>query len=434
MPGSARVEGVVVGYAFETAGEPVARTQHGVRGPASPLARRASAGSLVFLFLLPAPVATAFPSAAGNQGARALASPADRPHRVWVEREAFVMGTRLRLRIAGADRAAALRASEAAMEAISETDDLLSTWRAGTALADFNAAPIGHRVPVSAPLADLLDEVAAWTRETRRAFDPAVGALVDAWNLRGIGRVPSPTELERALDSSGPRCFDLEARERRARRLCPEGWLDSGGFGKGAALRRARRALESTGARSALLDFGGQQLAYGPSDRGSAWAVDVAHPARRHQPVARIRVTEGSVATTGQSERAILTPAGRFGHVIDPRSGHPVPAWGSVTVVAHDPLTADILSTALFVMGPSEGLEWLDERPDIPALFLVDGPRGVEIRASGAMRSLLQEEPTADRRATPARPRPIRGSAEGTLQRRDRFTPQTKGSPCRPCI
>jgi thiamine biosynthesis lipoprotein len=56
--------------------------------------------------------------------------------------------------------------------------------------------------------------------------------------------------------------------------------------------------------------------------------------------------------------------------VLDPRTGMPVPAWGSVTVVAADALAADALSTALFVMGPEAALAWARSRADIGVLVL----------------------------------------------------------------
>lgn len=311
----------------------------------------------------------------------------------WIEREAHVMGTRLGIRVSAADRAAAIRASEAALRAVREVEDRLSTWREGTDLAALNGAPKDRFVSVAGPLLHLLEEALRWSEETRGAFDPAVGALVDAWDLRGAGRRPSAIELERALASTGRRCFELAPRRGEARRRCPAAWLDAGGFGKGAALREARTALMKAGARAALLDFGGQQLALGRPEGSVAWPVAVAHPSRRARPALRLRVGDGSVATTGQSERGIATDDGRVGHVLDPRSGRPVPAWGSVTVVADDPLVADVLSTALFVMGPSAGMEWLRDRPGMAVLFLVEERGGLSVRVSAAMRPLLVGAP-----------------------------------------
>ncbi len=57
---------------------------------------------------------------------------------------------------------------------------------------------------------------------------------------------------------------------------------------------------------------------------------------------------------------------------------------GSVTVWHRRALVADILSTALFVMGPDEGLRWAEAR-GIAACYLVPDttPRGLDAGDSG---------------------------------------------------
>lgn len=319
---------------------------------------------------------------------------------MWVDRTAYAMGTLLRVRVAAADRPAAVAASEAALEAVRGTEERLSTWRAGTELAVLNEAPAGRPVRVSPDVFGLLEEVAEWTRATGGAFDPAVGALVDAWDLRGAGRRPTAAELERARAASGLGCFELEPGSATVRRLCPRAWLDAGGFGKGAALREARRALVSAGGRAAVLDFGGQQVAFGEASILPSRSLALAHPSRRAEPVLRLPWSSGSAATTGQSERGTETPEGRVGHVLDPRTGRPVPSWGSVTVLAEDPLTADVLSTALFVMGPEAGLAWAEERGEIEALFLVDRGEEPTVLATRPMRARLASRTPASDGAT----------------------------------
>lgn len=162
--------------------------------------------------------------------------------------------------------------------------------------------------------------------------------------------------------------------------------MDSGGFGKGAALRSVEAVLRAAGICAALVDFGGQGLAVGSSPEGppsGGWTIGVAHPAQRLVPVRELVVRDRSVSTSGQSERP--------GHILDPRSGRPVPAWGSVTVVAPDPMVADILSTALFVMGPEAGPRWADDRSDFGALFLILRHGRVEARWNHSMEPFLKE-------------------------------------------
>ena len=75
----------------------------------------------------------------------------------------------------------------------------------------------------------------------------------------------------------------------------------------------------------------------------------------------------------------------------------PVEPWGSVTVVAADAMTADILSTALLVLGPDEALRWAERRDDVGVLVLVERGHGVEPRWNRAMEQYLAGHTTSTR-------------------------------------
>ncbi len=322
-------------------------------------------------------------------GAALLAGAAWGSGAVWVEREAHVMGTRLQARVAVGEATRGIAAIEAAFDAVRRADRLLSTWRDDSEIHRLNAAPPGRPVALPPALLGLLAETDRWRRVTRGAFDPGVGPLVDAWDLRGAGRVPQPAELNRALAAAGLAGFTLDTVAGTALRRRAGSWVDTGGFGKGAALREARAALLAHGARTAVLNFGGQVLALGAGERGQGWRVPVAHPARRGEPAALLVLRDRSAATTSQSERFVVVGDATFGHVLDPRNGRPVAPWGSVTVVAADPLVADVLATALFVMGPERGLDWLAGHDDVAALFLIRRGDALERRWSAPMEAYL---------------------------------------------
>lgn len=302
-----------------------------------------------------------------------------------VERTAWLMGTTLRARVCAASRAEGVEAIDRAFSRVRSLEARLSTWRADSELSRLNNAPPGRWVPLSAPTAALLAEVRGWIATTNRAFDPAVGAAIDAWGMRGAGRHPSPAELAAARAATGPEAWELAPTDGRAEdvvraRRATGVRLDAGAFGKGAALRLAEAELRSAGLAWTLLDFGGQ-LTLWSHDPGDRWSIGVADPERRDRTIARLRVGSASIATTGTSERSVQVDGEHRGHVIDPRTAAPVPAWGSVTVVADDPLTADVLSTALFVLGPDAALRWpaggtLEEAPGVLVLeSAADGPR-----------------------------------------------------------
>jgi thiamine biosynthesis lipoprotein len=281
-------------------------------------------------------------------------------HATPVERRVVLMGTVLEIEVEAPDRASALAASEKAVKAVEAAEARLSTWRDDTELARLNRAPVGERFPLSDHLAAELSAARRCWQETGGAFDPAVGPLVKAWGLRTGGhKTPSPAELAAAVAAS--RMDGLRLEEGAAVRERADLVLEEGGFGKGAGLDDAVAALAADPAVSrATLNFGGQVAVF--SRRPDSWTVPVAHPRQRERPVAELTVGKGSVSTSGTSEH------GR--HILDPRTGEPAPEIGSVTVWTDGALTADCLSTGLYVMGPEAAMRWAETHPDVEVLIL----------------------------------------------------------------
>ena len=302
----------------------------------------------------------------------------------WFAREAFLMGTTLSASVSAHSRESSFLATDSAFAAVRRVDDVINDWRSDTDLARLNQADPGLPVTLDPALGAYLDEVLDWTRRTGAAFDPGIGSLVTAWDLRGTGHIPVDSILRQAREHSGLDRFFPDSTSRLARRPDQSSWIDAGGFGKGAALRAARDQLIRLGTHGAILNFGGQILVLGDT----TLLVEVAHPRYRFQPAASLRLHNASASTTSQSERFVTVRGRQLGHVLDPRTGTPVPAWGSVTVVHADPMVADILSTALFVMGPEEGMRWLEGRR-IAALFLDSTGDSLAVRASATMQLIL---------------------------------------------
>ena len=293
-------------------------------------------------------------------------------------REAFVMGTRVVLTTYAATRAHGLQRLEQMLEVIERTDAELSTWRPDSEVSRLNAAAGGGPQRLTLAMCRLLTNVDRLVSETEGTFDPAVGSLVQVWDLHGLGRVPSGDDLDVARARSGWQRIRLD--RERCTLAQPSGVLiDVGAFGKGEALDRVRTELSD--AWPWLIDLGGQVAVSGVPPGGDGWPVNVAHPRARGTSAASLTMTEGSLSTSAGSERDLQVNAKRVGHILDPRTGRPAPFGGSVTVWSDSALRADVLSTALYVLGPDAGMRWA-ETHEVAALFLDVATNGTLQRRS----------------------------------------------------
>ncbi len=271
-----------------------------------------------------------------------------------LQRTVYAMGTQLELEVEGLPPGELTAATEAAVREVERIEAACSTWRADSDWSRLNASG-GAEVVLAREWLSLLGTVVEWSHRTQGAFDPVLGALIRAWGTRRGGRVPSAQELALAREASGVGLLVIDLSGGTARLRHPAAALEEGAFLKGYALDRMAEVLRRAGVTTGVLDFGGQVLAFGRHRRSGISAPDA-----RHRVKAEVDIEDASLSTSGTSER------GR--HILDPMTGERSEAWGSVSVVASDGLTADILSTALYVMGPERGLRWANAHR-VAALF-----------------------------------------------------------------
>ena len=271
-----------------------------------------------------------------------------------LDRTVLAMGTQLRLHLEGASDLVGV--SELVLAESARIEAACSTWNPDSAWSRLNEAK-GAPVPLAEEWLQLLGQIQAWNRRTEGTFDPVLMSLVQAWGTRQGGRTPDLRSLASARQASGSNLLLLDRNQGTARLLHPRAGVEEGGFLKGYALDAMRR---KAGVPTGWMDFGGQVLAW-----GKPLSAEIADPLDRLSTRCRLVLNGTSLSCSGTSER------GR--HILDPRSGEPCPAWGSTAVVAGDGLTADVLSTALYVMGPAQGLAWAEQHGFAAAFLLNDG-------------------------------------------------------------
>jgi thiamine biosynthesis lipoprotein len=156
--------------------------------------------------------------------------------------------------------------------------------------------------------------------------------------------------------------------------------LDAGGIAKGYAADLARSALKEHGVTSGMVDLGGNLAVFGagPSSEGF-WRIGIRSPLERNQLIGSLDVQDVGLATSGQYEQYFVKDGKRYGHLLDPRTGHPAEGMLSATVIAPQATTTDALSTAVFVLGTQRGIELVERLDDIEAIIVLDPGPGKEL-------------------------------------------------------
>ena len=197
----------------------------------------------------------------------------------------------------------ALAAAEAALDLVDDLEQQLTVYRDSSEVSHVNRTAHTSPVPVEAGLFALLTAAVALSVKTNGAFDPAAGALIDAWaTARRAGRIPTPAELAAARACTGCRHLVLDAAANTVRFRVPGLKLNLGGIGKGYALDRVIDQFATNwGIRSALVQAGGSSvraLGTPPTDpRG--WLVSIRHPADDAATIGAMYLRDEALGTSG---------------------------------------------------------------------------------------------------------------------------------------
>jgi FAD:protein FMN transferase len=230
-------------------------------------------------------------------------------------------------------------AGEAALAEIESWHRRLSRFAQDSLLSHINRSACHSTVRLDRDTYELLDDAVRVWRSSEGAFDITVAPL-----LVSSGYADSAVSARDGFTGCGAISLDPGNWTIRFRRLNVT--LDLGGIAKGHALDCAARVLRDGGVSCALLHGGTSSIvAIGAPEGTDGWRVAMGCDADARVVTLRdtaMSVSDGSSQRQGQSDT---------GHIMNPRTGTPVPGAVRATVIGPSARLADAWSTALVVLG-----------------------------------------------------------------------------------
>ncbi len=252
---------------------------------------------------------------------------------------------------------------------IKRIEDLLSKYNPDSEVSKLNKSGI---LSVSPETFYIIKKSKEFWQLSDGAFDITVAALVDLWGFTDKKySLPAEERIKNVLELVGSDKIILNDSDNMIKFKSLGMKIDLGAIAKGYAVDCAVKKLREKGIKSCLITAGGQVYALGDKPRpsskalfhlnegrgkfGKPWKIAIRDP-REKGIVDYLELKDKSVATSGDYEQFFIKDNRRYSHILNPKTGYPADSGViSVTVIASSGLTADALSTAIFVLGKEKG-------------------------------------------------------------------------------
>jgi len=257
---------------------------------------------------------------------------------------------------------------------IYELEDQLSRTREDSEVSRLNTAD-GEQMEVSVGTGQLLGAAKEYARMTGNAFDVTIAPVSDLWGFtRESHQVPSAASLKEKLQLVDSAKIQLSGGESAVGVVLGSGQqIDLGGIAKGYVSDLIEGLYAEYGISKGAVSLGGNVYVRGTKPDGSLWQVGIQDPRnpRDGALVGIVGLQDAFAVTSGGYQRYFEQDGEIYHHILNPETGYPAKSGlTSVTVVANaaertevgtEPgigTMCDALSTALFVMGEEQALDF----------------------------------------------------------------------------
>ena len=282
---------------------------------------------------------------------------------VSIKRSRILMGTVIEIEVKENDISLGELAIIDAFNEIERIENIFTTYKENSNIQWINQSR-DTLFSVNSEIYDLLMLSDSLWKISNGAFDISLNNLIKTWDFESINpTMPTKEQIEDALRQSGWRNIKLLNNNRFLRKA--EVGLNLGAIAKGYAVDRAIEVVKEQGIKNVLINAGGEIKSL-----GSDWIIGIRDPRNAEQIVESVNLGEMAIATSGDYEIFFEINGKRYHHILKPSTGYPADSLISVSVLNPSSTMADALATAVFVLGPVRGLEFIENIPNTEVLLI----------------------------------------------------------------
>ncbi|MBF8148456.1 FAD:protein FMN transferase [Winogradskyella sp. F6397] len=255
-------------------------------------------------------------------------------------------------------------------------NESMSTYIPESTISKLNK---GEEVMVDKHFTRVFENAKLIYRKTEGAFDPTIGAVVNAWDFGPEGKITNvdSTAIDSLMKSVGFNRMGLK--NGKLIKSSPS-FLDFNAIAKGYGVDVLGEFLESKGVTDYLVEIGGEIRARGINlEKQSTWKVGIDDPNfEGEQSYSKvIPLQDEAMATSGTYRKFKIDENGnRYAHIIDTKTGYPSKTnILSVSVIAEDCMTADAYATAFQAMGIENVTEFLYRHSELKAFIIFENDK-----------------------------------------------------------
>jgi thiamine biosynthesis lipoprotein len=257
-------------------------------------------------------------------------------------------------------------------------DNSMSVYNPESTINGFNNSENGFEIDTL--LAEVVILSQKYWEETNGAFDITVGPLVSAWGFHAKqGGMPTDEEIKKLIQNIGNDKIALN--NLYLSKTQPGVKIDVNAVAQGYTVDVIADFLEDKEVTDYLVELGGEIRTSGKSSRGSEWIVGVDKPVddaiSGEQLQVKLKITSGSLVTSGNYRKYFVKDGVKYSHTIDPKTGYPVThSVLSTTVLDKVAARADALATTFMVMGLDATQKWLEKNPEVDVYIVYSDEKG----------------------------------------------------------